>query len=445
MSQLPRFLFQSKTGIYRYRRTVPEACRPALGVREIKKALGKDYATALKRYAAVHREAEEGLRNAAEGATPTTRDEVITLLRKAGLTRQQLDLLVSDSATKDLREGLSFIADELADEYESDERSGRDPRVSIEAIRAINTGQIPPQTHTLASALEFYLSLKSGDDAHKNRQIENRVSNLKGRMISAIGNEAVTRRSLQRCTRQDATRIRDALLAEGLDPNSVKRMLNILKAAVNKTILENGLDVRNWFERLEIKGAGERRDSRHPLSEDDLRSLAPVMARGDDDDLGTIWAVLRDTGARVSEVCRLRTLDVRLEDVPHVHIPFGKSRNAERAVPLSPDASERMRLAIKGKGRNDPVFPQYARGRGNDAASQALMKRLRTVIDEPKKTVHSLRHRMKDCLRNTSCPESVAKEIMGHARQSVADNYGLGTALGMKRDALKKVWKTTPK
>ena len=44
-----------------------------------------------------------------------------------------------------------------------------------------------------------------------------------------------------------------------------------------------------------------------------------------------------------------------------------------------------------------------------------LMKRLRTQITDKKLTMHSLRHRMKDKLRNTGCPEAISLAILGHS------------------------------
>jgi integrase len=69
-----------------------------------------------------------------------------------------------------------------------------------------------------------------------------------------------------------------------------------------------------------------------------------------------------------------------------------------------------------------------------------LMKRLRTVITDKKITMHSLRHRMKDKLRNTGCPENLSMEILGHSQGSVAANYGSGYAIEVMREALVKVW-----
>jgi integrase len=53
-----------------------------------------------------------------------------------------------------------------------------------------------------------------------------------------------------------------------------------------------------------------------------------------------------------------------------------------------------------------------------------LMKRLRTVITDKKLTIHSLRHRMKDKLKNTGCPEDVSLAILGHSSNTIAANYG---------------------
>jgi integrase len=65
-----------------------------------------------------------------------------------------------------------------------------------------------------------------------------------------------------------------------------------------------------------------------------------------------------------------------------------------------------------------------------------LMKRLRTVIADKKLTMHSLRHRMKDKLRNTGCPEAISLAILGHSTNTVAANYGSSYALEVMRRLL---------
>jgi hypothetical protein len=54
--------------------------------------------------------------------------------------------------------------------------------------------------------------------------------------------------------------------------------------------------------------------------------------------------------------------------------------------------------------------------------------------------MHSLRHRMKDKLRNTGCPEAISLAILGHSANTVAANYGSGYALEVMREHMEKTW-----
>ncbi|MBT6183412.1 MAG: tyrosine-type recombinase/integrase, partial [Betaproteobacteria bacterium] len=117
-----------------------------------------------------------------------------------------------------------------------------------------------------------------------------------------------------------------------------------------------------------------------------------------------------------------------------------KTNNSHRSVPLSPEAIKALDEVSQGKDPEAPLFPQYAKERGGDNCSAMLMKRLRTIITDKKLTMHSLRHRMKDKLRNTGCPEAVSMAILGHGSNTVAANYGSGYALDVMRGHMKKVW-----
>ena len=109
-------------------------------------------------------------------------------------------------------------------------------------------------------------------------------------------------------------------------------------------------------------------------------------------------------------------------------------------MPLSHTAATALGKLAQGKNPEAPLFPNYAKDRGADSCSAMLMKRLRSVITDKKLTMHSLRHRMKDKLRNTGCPEAISLAILGHSTNTVAANYGSGYALEVMREALVKVW-----
>jgi integrase len=161
------------------------------------------------------------------------------------------------------------------------------------------------------------------------------------------------------------------------------------------------------------------------------------------DDITALWATLRDTGARLSEIVYLAVEDVSLQDKsvairPNAFRGKLKTKSSERTIPLSDKALEALQGLRQGKEGGDAIFTRYARPRGADSASQMLMKRLRKVVKDNKKTVHSLRHSMKDALRNSGCPEELAKALLGHSDGSVASRYGSGYTLDVMREALAK-------
>lgn len=89
-------------------------------------------------------------------------------------------------------------------------------------------------------------------------------------------------------------------------------------------------------------------------------------------------------------------------------------------------------LARIERGNNLPIFgtdrtgprntyagssaARYGRPDGNTSASAALMKHLRKIVTERKKTIHSLRHRKADQLRAAECPEEIRKALLGHSK-----------------------------
>ena len=78
--------------------------------------------------------------------------------------------------------------------------------------------------------------------------------------------------------------------------------------------------------------------------------------------------------------------------------------------------------------------------RGLDNYPQMLMKRLRRVVTDKKLTMHSLRHHMKQKLRNKGCPEAISMATLGHSTNTVAANYGSGYDLAVMPEHLERVW-----
>ena len=165
------FLKRSPNGIYHYRRDIPKSLRPVLGLREIKQSLGRDFESAMKKYAEVHQKADKAIADAKLSPSPDdARSQVLSVLNRHRITPQELaEVPYADDEGQPLAPHIHAIIDELIEEYEKAERNGKQARISVEAIRALSAGRIPKETHTIASALEFYRKRRAGKDATKDK------------------------------------------------------------------------------------------------------------------------------------------------------------------------------------------------------------------------------------------------------------------------------------
>ena len=157
-------------------------------------------------------------------------------------------------------------------------------------------------------------------------------------------------------------------------------------------------------------------------------------------ELRDILVLLICTGARLSEITGLEIVDLQPSQFsggppcvwirPNATRPL-KTMSSRRRVPLIGPALQTAQDALArpaSEGRTEgPLFPRYGRNGGGDAASQALMKFLRRIgITDRRKVVHSIRHSVKQGLRDVGCPKEVRDAIQGHSAGDVAETYGSG-------------------
>jgi len=426
MPKLPAYVFRRANGSYRYKRNVPKKLVGLIGKATLYRQLGESYAEAMRNLPKVHSEIEKLFRD--EAHMPSS-ERALAIIRGA-LGSEVAEQVLAGQVVEYSQE--DYALNELAREIAG--------KLSEDIVTQIYTGRLKQPALTLQKALGEYQAYKT-EDAGESRELELRVARALKDLGAAIGTQRVAQTPLNEITRADANALRDYLL-ERMKPSSVHRYITVVRAAVNYVVTEHSLNIPNVFNGLRIKGASASIDDRLPISDQDLAMARPNF--DDDAVANALFITLTDTGARLSEITGLVVQDVDLQERSITIRPNGvrtlKTKGSQRTLPLSERALELLQEHRRGKGDTQPIFPDYARPRGRDAASAMLMKRLRRSIADKKLTMHSLRHRMKDKLRNTGCPEAISLAILGHSTNTVAANYGSGYALGVMREHMVRVW-----
>ncbi len=438
-----KYLKELGQGRWEYRRRVPDVVKLALGKTEWKRViLARSDAELLRAFSRVDAEFSRDVALARaktpEGCaqlTPRAAWEV-ALAQAAELASG----VVGAGEHGDFPNAPGFLPDYtrelVAESFVA--RGGADPLL-IQAL--MDPGKAAP-SHNLQDALNVYVKEKlAGGVGHQHRGTIVRLERVMKKAREA-GLPAST--ALSALTREQARKTRDHMLAHEkqgggrVSPASVKREIGLLRTVIGYGIRELGLSdtASNPFEKLPIEGisgdigaALTDREKGLPLPPK-VNSAMRGKLTGD---LLLIWRLLEGTGCRLAEVTGLRVADVVVQCPdrlpPHIKVRWHegrriKGRSSIRSVPLVGDAlaaaQEALTIAVEGPA----LFSRYARVRGPDAASAALMKHLRGFTTDKRHKVHSLRHGMKDRLRKAGVDKIAQDIVLGHAAQNVGELYG---------------------
>jgi integrase len=425
--KLPRYVFRRANGSFRYKRNVPLHLRALIGKATLYRQLGDSYKEAMQNLPLIHARIEALLEGEKE---KSARDRSIEIIRGA-LGDEVADMVLANAVPEysEIEDALNELGKALHKQ-----------KLPSEIVEQVYSGKLRQEVITLETVLKDYVAYKS-DTPKAEKEIKQRIERLRKDMQHIYGKQKLRYVSLSDISRQDANDLRDHLLSR-VSANSAVRMLGVVRTAINHAIVEHSLNIPNVFTNLRIKGAGASKLDRLPLSDTQVVHLE--TAYSNDTTAWALFVCLRDTGCRVSEIAGLRVKDCDTDKGCLTISPTPwrtlKTNNSQRSVPLSPEAIKALEEVSQGKDPEAPLFPQYAKERGGDNCSAMMMKRLRTIITDKKLTMHSLRHRMKDKLRNTGCPEAISMAILGHGSNTVAANYGSGYALDVMREHMKKVW-----
>ncbi len=157
--------------------------------------------------------------------------------------------------------------------------------------------------------------------------------------------------------------------------------------------------------------------------------LEPIM--------GAVLPVAYDTGLRAGELVRLEWRDVNLEGRGSVHVRFGKSKQAERFVPLSKRAHAVLTDLQKRRPKDSPSPFVFTRHDGKDPLTvNWLSVRFcwaRRKLELPVGCVfHSLRHSAASALGRNGVDAFTLQRLFGWATLSMATRYTHPSASGLE-------------
>jgi integrase len=273
---------------------------------------------------------------------------------------------------------------------------------------------------------------KNGDDAILETYLKH--ANITGhfereaRNVWALYKTLTNSKPLKDADRDDGRKLVAHFESEGLKSATIAKKIGWLTAACNLGIKEGRLKF-NPFASIVPKRDDTQR--RLPLTDADMKELKRNLSRLSEPDQLLI-RILGSTGMRLSEAFEIE--DEQKEKGCRYVIVGKKTEQSLRRVPLPAAVFPFLPKNITG-----PLFPRSTLD-PPDAASKRLNRYLDDCgIANPRKVVHSLRHRAQDRLRAAGCPEDVRWAILGHEEQTVAAGYGEGFPVQLLRKWIDKI------
>ncbi|MBA5704814.1 tyrosine-type recombinase/integrase [Pantoea agglomerans] len=243
-------------------------------------------------------------------------------------------------------------------------------------------------------------------------------------------------------SRAEVTAMRDSMIAEGLAPSTVNKLLAKLSACINWAKL-NGHINHDYTKGLKLRGI---ESSRKAFSEEELKAIAKTVCEEPETIKRLYGQVAMITGARAGEVAQLLKEDIKEADgVWVIDINDNgpktlKTKHSKRCVPLT-DGALGFALAdflSHVEGLSGPSAPVFNMSR--DVASKWFNEKVlpKAMNKTPDHVLHSLRHTVASRLKVSGCSETDAESILGHASQSLSFSlYGKGQAIGRIAEALR--------
>lgn len=357
-------------GVLRFRRRFPKDVAEALGEPALQVHIKNREGLAFHReYQAIMQEFDRMVSEVRSRIAGNDTRSPIERWHEALLKREELV-----SETIGLEDDPEFAAREIAKGLA--ERPNADPLL----LKALVNPDADAPKLSLQDAKNMYARDKRMPD---NEVV--RLDRITRRLEEALG--SLDKVTLEGLRRDHGRRYMDLMLkttksdGQPLSVATCSKESKIIAAMVNHGMREGDIDTKNPFIGLPWpKDTDPKVNKKMPLPDDLIDSVEERLKEGRTEELPMMWRLLKGTGMRLGEVTGLSREDIVLDaETPHILVRPNsirdlKTASSNRSVPLTGDALTAAVEALKNVRAGAPVFTRYARDRGADAASAALMK-----------------------------------------------------------------------
>ena len=307
--------------------------------------------------------------------------------------------------------------------------------MNVPAMHLIKTDSDNDNGPNIIDALQLYLKLKG---VNKNKTFLITTHRNVEHIIKVLGNK-----SIQSYSSLEAGKFRDWLIEQGMSNSTVKRVFSSVRAIINLSISEHGLNIVNPFSKVYLPSIDNELRKSVPLDE---IKLIQSYCRQVDDEPRWLISLLSDSGMRLSEALGLAKEDIKLEEpIPHIRLiphPWRrlKTRIRQRYIPLVKESLWACKRILEHNHDSIFAFPRYTSINQCNAnsASAALNKWLKSkLIDDY--VIHGFRHSFRDRLRTVECPSEVIDQLGGWSLKSVGQGYCKGYKLSILGKWMKNI------
>lgn len=237
-----------------------------------------------------------------------------------------------------------------------------------------------------------------------------------------------------RLTADDLIRWKQSMVAAGLKPKTIQAAKLSPVRAILQWGVQNRLLASNPAHGVSLEARTKASDRKRGFTDEEAKVILRAALKADDVVRRWVPWIGAYTGARISEICQLRSEDIaEVEGIWCIKfLPEAgslKTAGSERVVPLHPALIKNGLLEFVEKTKSGPLFKdlspdKFGKRGGNGTKMIGRFVRDLGLKDPRLSPSHSWRHRIKTLGRKYGLASDLMNAITGHQPENVGDTYG---------------------